>query len=150
MVTLVDENGSLTAIPESARALLLSDQLAHRVTVNADGSPQLSVVWVGLDDDEIVLGHLGTGRKLRNIGRDPRVVLSVEGTEVQPPGLKQYLIVHGNARITEGGAPELLQELAHTYLGPDVKFPPFDDPPAGSIVHITVDRVAGVGPWNPG
>lgn len=140
----------MTAIPEPVRALLQSDQLAHLVTVNADGSPQLSVVWVGLDDDEIVLGHLGSGQKLRNIRRDPRVVLSVEGTEVQPPGLKQYLIVHGTARITEGGAPELLQELAHVYLGPDVRFPPFDDPPPGSIVHIAVDRIGGVGPWNPG
>lgn len=120
------------------------------MTVNADGSPQLSVVWVGLDGDEIVLGHLGSGQKLRNIRRDPRVVLSVEGTEVQPPGLKQYLIVHGTARITEGGAPELLQELAHVYLGPDVKFPAFDDPPPGSIVHIAVYRIGGVGPWNPG
>ncbi|MEX0665802.1 MAG: PPOX class F420-dependent oxidoreductase [Acidimicrobiia bacterium] len=137
-------------MPESARSLLESGQLAHLVTVNADGSPQLSVVWVGLDGDEIVLGHLGSGQKLRNIRRDPRVVLSVEGTEVQPPGLKQYLIVHGTARITEGGAPELLQELAHVYLGPDVKFPAFDDPPPGSIVHIAVYRIGGVGPWNPG
>jgi PPOX class probable F420-dependent enzyme len=139
----------MTAIPEPARALLLSGQLAHLVTVNADGSPQLSVVWVGLDDEEIVLGHLGSGQKLKNIRRDPRVVLSMEGTEVQPPGLKQYLIVHGTARITVGGAPELLQELAHVYLGPDVRFPPFDDPPPGSIVHIAVDRIGGVGPWNP-
>ena len=75
------------------------------------------------------------------------VALSVEGTEIQPPGLKQYLVVHGTARITEGGGRELLQELAHVYLGPDVKFPPGDDAPPGRIVHITVERVGGVGPW---
>jgi PPOX class probable F420-dependent enzyme len=137
----------MAALPESARTLLGSDGLAHLVTVNPDGSPQVSIVWVGLDGDEIVLGHLGEGQKMRNIRRDPRVALSVEGTEVQPPGLHQYLVVYGTARITEGGGPELLQELAHVYLGPDVTFPPGEDPPPGRIVHIRVDRIAGVGPW---
>lgn len=51
------------------------------------------------------------------------------------------------ARITEGGAAELLQRLARTYLGPDVRFPPMDNPPPGFITHIRVDRVSGVGPW---
>jgi PPOX class probable F420-dependent enzyme len=140
----------MVAIPESARALLTSGRLAHLVTINADGSPQVSIVWVGLDGDENVLGHLGGGQKMRNLQRDPRVALSVEGTEVQPPGLQQYLVVHGTARITEGGAPQLLQELARVYLGPDVRFPPFDDPPPGRIVHITVERIGGVGPWAEG
>jgi PPOX class probable F420-dependent enzyme len=137
----------MVALPESARSLLRSGPLAHLVTINPDGSPQISIVWVGLDGDEIVLAHLGTGQKIRNLERDSRVALSVEGTDIQPPGLQQYLVVYGTARITEGGGPQLLQELAHTYLGPDVKFPPYDDPPPGRIVHITAERVAGVGPW---
>jgi hypothetical protein len=85
--------------------------------------------------------------KLRNVARDPRVVLSLEGTVVQPPGLKQYLVVHGRARIQEGGAPELLQRLAHAYLGPDVVFPPMPDPPPGSVLRTTVERLGGIGPW---
>jgi PPOX class probable F420-dependent enzyme len=137
----------MVAISDSARALLLSGRLAHLVTINADGSPQVSIVWVGLDGDEIVLAHLGAGQKMRNLERDPRVALSVEGTETEPSGLQQYLVVYGNARITEGGGPELLQALAHVYLGPDVKFPAFDNPPPGRIVHITVERVGGIGPW---
>jgi PPOX class probable F420-dependent enzyme len=140
----------MDTIPESARALLQSGRLAHLVTLNPDGSPQISIVWVGVHGDEIVFGHLGAGQKIRNLERDPRVALSVERTEIQPPGLQQYLIVHGTARITEGGAPEVLQELAHVYLGPDVRFPPFDDPPAGRVVHITVERIGGVGPWAEG
>jgi PPOX class probable F420-dependent enzyme len=140
-------NAAVTALPESARALLTSDRLAHLVTINPDGSPQITIVWVGLDGDEIVLAHLGAGQKMKNIERDPRVALSIEGTEVQPPGLRQYLVVHGTARITEGGGPELLQDLARVYLGPEVKFPPGDDPPPGRIVHVTVDRIGGVGPW---
>ena len=62
-------------------------------------------------------------------------------------GLNEYLVIYGTARITEGGAAELLQRLARTYLGPDVRFPPMDSPPPGYITHITVDRVSGVGPW---
>ena len=135
-------------LPASARELIESDSLAHLVTLNPDGSPQVSCVWVGLDGDEIVSGHLRADqRKLQNVARDPRVSLSIEGTELQPPGLKQYLIVHGRARIEEGGAAELLQRLAYVYLGPDVKFPPMDDPPAGYVLRTTVERIGGVGPW---
>ena len=140
----------MVAIPNSARSLLQSAQLAHLVTLNPDGSPQISIVWVGLDGDEIVLAHLGAGQKMRNVERDPRVALSIEGTEIEPPGLQQYLVVQGTARITEGGGPELLQELAHVYLGPDVKFPAFDNPPAGRIMRVTAERIGGVGPWTRG
>jgi PPOX class probable F420-dependent enzyme len=135
-------------LPESARAVIESGQLAHLVTRNPDGSPQVSCIWVGLEGDEIVSAHLGAAqRKLRNVARDPRVVLSIEGTEIQPPGLKQYLVVHGRARLVEGGAPELLQELAHVYLGEGVKFPPMDDPPPGHVMRITAERIGGIGPW---
>jgi len=137
-------------LPDSARALIESGALAHLVTLNRDGSAQVSCVWVGLDEGELVSGHLGDRQKLRNVRRDPRVVLSLEGTEIQPPGLKQYLIVHGRARLVDGGAPELLQELAHTYLGPDVRFPPMDNPPPGQVMRITIERIGGVGPWADG
>jgi PPOX class probable F420-dependent enzyme len=137
----------VSAIPDEARALLESDALAHLVTVNDDGSPQISCVWVGLEDDEIVFASLGPRRKLDNIRRQQRVALSLEGTKMTGPGLKEYLVVHGRARIVEGGGPELLQRLAHVYLGPDVKFPPMDDPPPGVVVRISVDRLGGVGPW---
>ncbi|MEP7334507.1 MAG: PPOX class F420-dependent oxidoreductase [Actinomycetota bacterium] len=135
-------------LPASARELLESDALAHLVTLNADGSPQVSCIWVGLEGDEVVSGHLMPQQKLPNVERDPRVALSVEGTLVQPPGLKQYLIVHGRARIEQGGAPELLQRLSHVYLGPDVPFPPMPDPPPGFVLRTTVERIGGVGPWD--
>lgn len=134
-------------LPESARAVLESNALGHLVTLGPDGSPQVTIVWVGLDGDEIVSGHLMQHQKVRNIRNDGRVVLSLETPNINEMGLQEYLVVYGTARITEGGAPELLQRLAHTYLGPEVKFPPFDNPPGGFVTRITVDRVAGVGPW---
>jgi PPOX class probable F420-dependent enzyme len=137
----------MAVLPESARAVLESDALAHLVTLNPDGSPQVSVVWVGLDGDDIVSAHLLEQQKLRNVRRDPRVALSLEAPEVNAIGLREYVVVHGRAAIEEGGAPELLQELAHVYLGPDVEFPPMPDPPPGHRLRITVERIGGVGPW---
>jgi PPOX class probable F420-dependent enzyme len=137
----------VASLPDSARAVLEGAGLAHLVTLESDGRPQVSIVWVGLEGDEIVAGHLPEHRKIRNIRRDPRVALSIEAGTHNAMGLAEYLVIYGRARITEGGAPELLQRLAHTYLGPDVKFPPMDDPPPGYITRITVERVAGVGPW---
>jgi PPOX class probable F420-dependent enzyme len=138
----------MAGLPEAARELIESGALGHLVTLRPDGSPQVTCIWVGLDGDELVSGHLAASqRKLQNVRRDPRVTLSFEGTRVHPPGLKEYLVVHGRARIEEGGAPELLQRLAHVHLGPDVKFPPMDDPPPGFTMRVTVERVGGVGPW---
>jgi PPOX class probable F420-dependent enzyme len=137
----------VVVLPDSARAVLESSALAHLVTLEPDGRPQVSIVWVGLDGDEIVAAHLPEHRKVRNMRRDSRVALSVEAGSHNALGLAEYVVVHGRARITEGGAPELLQQLAHTYLGPEVKFPPMADPPPGYITHITVERIGGVGPW---
>jgi PPOX class probable F420-dependent enzyme len=134
-------------IPESARAVIESGALAHLVTLNPDGSPQITCIWVGLDGDEIVSAHLFPQQKLRNVRRDPRVSLSIESANTNAMGLREYLVVHGRARLTEGGAPELLQQLARVYLGPEVKFPPMPDPPPGVVMHTTVERLGGVGPW---
>ena len=89
----------------------------------------------------------GKHRKVRNIRNDSRVALSIETDQRDAMSLNEYLVIYGTARITEGGAAELLQQLARTYLGPDVRFPPMDNPTPGHITHIRVDRVSGVGPW---
>jgi PPOX class probable F420-dependent enzyme len=137
----------VAAIPDSVRRVLEGPVLAHLVTLEPDGRPQVSVVWIGVDGDELVAAHLQDHRKLRNIRRDPRVAVSAESGTRSALGLDEYVVIHGRARITEGGAAARLQELAHTYMGPEVKFPPIDDPPPGWITHITVDRIGGVGPW---
>ncbi len=141
---------AMAVIPPSAREILESDGIAHLVTINRDGSPQVSCVWIGLDGDEIMSGHLFQQQKLRNVERDPRVSLSVEGRRVNDFGLKEYVVVHGRARVEEGGAPELLQRLAHTYLGPEVVFPKIPNPPPGWVLRTTPERIGGVGPWADG
>jgi PPOX class probable F420-dependent enzyme len=136
------------SLPDSAKDLIRAGALGHLVTSGPDGAPHVTCVWVAVAGDELLSGHLDTRqRKLENVRRDPRVAISFQGTKVHPPGLCEYLVVSGRATIEEGGAPELLQELARVYLSPDVRFPPMDDPPPGVRIRITVERVSGVGPW---
>ena len=116
-------------------------------TAKADGAPHLSMAWIGLEGDEIVFGTLDDQRKLRNLRRDPRISISIEGTRTNQWGLREYAILTGTARVTEGGAPQLLQRLAHTYLGPDVIFPAMPNPPPGYVTRMRVERVSGIGPW---
>jgi PPOX class probable F420-dependent enzyme len=134
-------------IPDSAREVIESGKLAHFVTVNRDGSPHITVVWVGLDGDDIVIGKLMEDHKVRNIRRDPRVSLSMEAPSGDQFGMKHYLVVEGTARITEGGAPKLLHDLAQRYIGPGANFPPMPDPPDGFIIRVTPNKVRGMGPW---
>jgi PPOX class probable F420-dependent enzyme len=140
----------MTAIPDAVRHLIASDALGHLVTLNHDGSPQVSCVWIGFEADEIVIGTLRRTQKVRNIARDPRVTLSVEAGTRNAMGLIEYLLVHGRARVVEGGAPELLQTLARTYIAPDAVFPPMPNPPPGYVIRILPERVGGVGPWTRG
>jgi len=138
----------MAVLNDAARRLIESGPLAHLVTINDDGSPQIAIVWVGIDGDELVAAHLdGRQRKLNNIRRDPRVAVSFEGTGTNGIGMRDHCVIYGRARITEGGAPELLQRLAHIYVGPGTVFPPFPDPPPGFITHITPTRLSGMGPW---
>jgi PPOX class probable F420-dependent enzyme len=136
------------ALPDSAKDLIRGGALGHLVTIGESGRPQVTCVWVGVEGDDLLTAHLNPHlRKVENVRRDPRVTISFEGSELRPPGLCEYVVVHGRATVEEGGAPELLQELAHVYLGPDVRFPPMDDPPPGVRLRIAVDRVGGIGPW---
>jgi len=138
----------MARLNDAGRRLIESGALGHLVTVNPDGSPQVAVVWVGLEGDELVTAHLmPSQRKLANVRWDPRVAVSFEGTGTNPIGMQDHLVVHGRARIVEGGAPELLHRLAQTYVGPGTTFPPMPDPPPGFVLHISVTRIGGLGPW---
>ncbi|WP_197381164.1 PPOX class F420-dependent oxidoreductase [Mycolicibacterium mengxianglii] len=138
---------------DAARELIGSGANATLVTLNPDGSPQVSLVWVALQpspdhpdtEDELVVGHLTQHKKVRNIRRDPRVALTIIG-DGPANAMRPYLSVTGTARIVEGGAPELLRSLAATLTSPDAGFPPEDAPP-GYLTRIKVDKVGGVGPW---
>jgi PPOX class probable F420-dependent enzyme len=137
-------------LPASARALIESAPLAHLVSVNSDGSPQVTCVWIGLDGERVYFASLMELQKIRNLQRDNRVVISIESPTWAARGVQEYLVLYGTAEVAAGGAPAALQQLAHKYIGPDAIFPNMADPPPGFIVRITVDRIRGVGPWMEG
>src|SRR5215469_15363576 len=135
-------------IPESVHEILAKAPLAHLTTINSKGGPQVTVVWVGIENDEFVIGHLALHQKVKNIRRDPRVALSLLGDKTNAQGLREYLVVYGNARVTEGSAVPLLQRLAPIYLGPNADFPPASMRSiAGYVTRITPAHFSGVGPW---
>ena len=132
-------------IPPAVVELVARGPIAHVVTISRDGSPQVSMAWVGIEDDELVIGTLPDQVKLQNIRRDPRVAVSMVTGARNAYGLDEYVVLHGRARLTEGGAADLLGRLAKVYLGPDARFPPMPDPPPGWVIHIAIDRIVGVG-----
>ena len=128
--------------------MIAKGPLAHLTTLNAKGGPQVTVVWVGIENDEFVIGHLAVHQKVKNIRRDARVALSMLSDTTNAQGLREYLAIYGDARVTDGGAVPLLQRLAPLYLGPKADFPPpsMRNIP-GFITRITPARFAGIGPW---
>ncbi len=119
--------------------------IAHLVTLGKDGTPQATLAWIGIEDDEVVIGTMFDQPKLQNLRRDPRILISFETGGPNAMGLNAYFVLHGRARITEGGAPEVLQRLAHLYIGPEAVHPG-PGAPAGWVIRMTVDRVTDHGP----
>lgn len=136
----------MSGLPPMLRDLIASGSMAHLSTVNADGSPQVSVVWLGLEDGDLVTGHLGWYAKLRNIRRDPRVVLSFDAPREPGVFLNPYATLRARATVEPSDdAWHLLNRLAKVYMSPDAEFPAPKGP--GYIVRYTVERIGGVGPW---
>ena len=138
----------IVEIPESVRQFLATGPLAHVVTLGPESTPHVSLAWAGFEDHEVVFStFFNTGQhKLRNIRRDPRVVLSFQANEHTGEGLHPYVVIRGRARITEGGALAVMDRLAEYYLGPGQKYPLRDVPP-GVVIHVSVDAIYGQGPW---
>ena len=135
----------VTTIPPEARTLIESGALAHLTTLDPDGSPRVTVVWVGLDGDEVVSGHMLRRKKVRNVEHDGRVALSMQTDVVNAHGLQEYLTIHGTARVQEGGAPELLQRLGARLPGARRDVPAVGRRLAGlrAADHARADRGRG-------
>ena len=139
----------MVALPDTAREVLEGPHLAHVVTMNPDGSPQVSCVWVGLDGDEVVFASLGPVAEAaqprarparRAVGGGSRHQRDRDAGVPRAPGHRH--------RAAWAGHPSSCRSWPTCTSGPDVKFPPMDDPPPGSVVRITVDKLTGVGPWH--
>ena len=138
----------MSGLPRELRDLIESGPMAHLSTINADGSPQVSVIWIGLHGDDLVSGHMARYAKLRNIERDQRVALSFDAPRVPGVFLNPYAVLRARAAVQPGDdAWNLLNRLAKVYVSPDAEFPAPKGP--GYVVRYSVERIGGVGPWAP-
>lgn len=137
----------MASIPASVREFLATGPFAHLVTLNPDGTPHVTLSWAGFEGDELALATFAPAqRKVHNIRRDPRVVVSCQADSYEGEGLHPYVVIQGRARITEGGALEIMDRLAEHYIGPGQQYP-MRDVPEGATIHVTVERIYGQGPW---
>jgi PPOX class probable F420-dependent enzyme len=137
---------AVSVLPPELRALIEAGPMAHVTTINADGSPQVSVVWIGLDGDDVVSGHMNHYLKLRNIERDPRVVISFDAPRVPGIFMNEYAVLRTRATVEPSDeAWDLLDRLAKVYVTPETTFPAPRGP--GYVVRYAIEKISGVGPW---
>jgi PPOX class probable F420-dependent enzyme len=128
-------------LPQSVRKIMQDKAYGHVVTFNADGKPQVTMVWMDVDGDEVLFNTADGRLKPRNLRRDPRVIISVQ--DRNDP--QSYMVFHGKASVTEAGADDHIDKLAKRFLGAD-KYPFRRPGEKRLVVRVKVDRIGGYGP----
>ena len=106
----------MAEIPAEARHLLEGQHFAHVATLNPDGSPQVSPVWIGIDGDTITFNTAEGRLKPKNVRRDPRVAVSIVNQE----NPYENILIQGRVTdVTHEGADEDIDALAKRYMGVD-------------------------------
>jgi PPOX class probable F420-dependent enzyme len=108
-------------LPAGAQAVVDGVNFATVATLEPDGAPQTSVVWITRDGDRLVFSTVRGRRKTRNLERDPRVSVLV----IDHDNPYSYVEVRGRVSLTEEGGRELIDRLAAKYRGLDRY--PWDD-----------------------
>ncbi|MEV0383299.1 PPOX class F420-dependent oxidoreductase [Nonomuraea sp. NPDC050643] len=124
----------MAELTEEVRNLLDAPNYATVTSLNPDGGPQSSVVWVRTDGDDVLFSTVRGRRKPRNFERDPRASLLV----IDPADPYRYVEVRGRVTLTPDPEGALIEELSQKYRGQ-----PWEDKPGVErlIVRISPDRV---------
>jgi PPOX class probable F420-dependent enzyme len=127
-------------IPESHRDIFDKRSFAHVATVNGDGKPQVSPVWIEYDGTHILVNTARGRKKDRNMSDNPQIAISVQ----DPDNPYRYIGVQGHIEeVTEKGAAEHINKLSHKYNGRD--YPPLKPGETRVIYKIVPDRVSMMG-----
>jgi PPOX class probable F420-dependent enzyme len=119
----------VTELPQLARDLLDGNNFASIATVQPDGGPQSSIVWVKRDGDDVLFSTIRGRRKTANLEANARVsVLVIDAADPY-----RYAEIRGDAQITDDPAAALIDELAVKYTGE-----PFNTPPGQRRVIVRV------------
>lgn len=125
----------MTALNDLAKRLIDASTFAIVSTVNPDGGPQSSVVWVKRDGDDVLFSTIRGRRKTRNMERDPRVSIAL----YDPADPYHYVEIRGTVSLTEVGGPELIEELSQKYDG--VPFKEGNPANVRVVVRVTPAKV---------
>ena len=132
----------MAAIPDEAKHLFENKDFAHVATINADGSPQVSAVWIGLDGDLVTFNTAEGRLKTKNVARDGRVAISVVNQE----NPYENLIIQGKVvELVHDGADDDIDALAKRYLDAD-SYPFRQDGEVRVIVKIEPEKVNHANP----
>ena len=127
----------MAQIPDEAVHLLEGQHFAHVATVMADGTPQVTPVWIDHEGDTVSFNTAAGRFKEKNLRRDPNVAISIIDAE----NPYQPLIIRGKvSEITEEGADEQIDALAKRYMGVD-EYPLRQPGEQRVMVKITPEKV---------
>lgn len=129
------------ALPQSVKKIMQDKAYGHVITFNPDGKPQVTMVWMDVEGDEVLFNTAEGRLKPKNLRRDPRIIISVQ--DRNDP--QSSMVFHGKATVTEGGADDHIDKLAKRFLGAD-KYPFRRPGEKRLIVRVKVDRIGGYGP----
>jgi PPOX class probable F420-dependent enzyme len=128
----------MATIPTAFTDLLTTKQaFANVATLNPDGSPQVTPVWVDFDGTHVLVNTAKGRVKARNFAREPRVAISI----ADPDNAYRYLGIQGRVvEMTEAGGDAHIDKMAKKYLGKDTY--PFRTPgEVRVIVKISPEKV---------
>lgn len=129
----------MTSLSDDVRAILDKPVFAHVATVNADGSPQVTPVWIDRDEDLVVFNTAEGRVKHRNIVADPRVAVSL----IDPDNPYHMIAIQGRVvALDTADGDEHIDWLANKYLGVDT-YPRRTEGEVRVIVRIQPEHVAG-------
>ncbi|MQA98352.1 MAG: TIGR03618 family F420-dependent PPOX class oxidoreductase [Streptosporangiales bacterium] len=122
-------------LPDAAKEWFDGANFATISTIEPDGRPQASMVWVGRDGDDVLVSTTRQRRKAANMGRDSRVSLLM----ANPEDPYSYIEIRGTASVIPDPTSSLINELSNKYIGKDY---PWDPPDAERvIIRISADKV---------
>ena len=128
-------------LPQSVQKVLQDKAYGHVVTFYPDGRPQISMVWMDVDGNEVLFNTADGRVKPINLRRDPRVIVSIQ--DRSDP--QACMLIYGSATVTEAGADAEIDKLAKRFLG--VGKYPYRRPGEKRLnVRIKVDRIGGFAP----
>ena len=128
----------MTTLSETQARLFTDKNFGHVGTIRADGTPQVTPVWVDYDGEHVVFNTAVGRAKYNNLRRDPRVTIEVLNQE----NPYEYVMVTGRAELEEGDSAERhIDKLAKKYMGVD-EYPNRSPDERRVLVRVTPERVS--------